>query len=33
MGVVQDLTHITFLARDPDRMGRLLTEALGARKV
>ncbi len=33
MGVVQGLSHITFIVRDLDRMERLLTEVLGARKV
>jgi catechol 2,3-dioxygenase-like lactoylglutathione lyase family enzyme len=33
VGVVEGLSHITFLVRDLDRMERLLTEALGARKV
>ena len=33
MGAVEGLSHITFLVRDLDRMERLLTEVLGARKV
>jgi catechol 2,3-dioxygenase-like lactoylglutathione lyase family enzyme len=33
VGVVEGLSHITFLVRDLDRMERLLTEVLGARKV
>lgn len=33
MGVVQGLSHITFIVRDLDRMERLLTEVLDARKV
>ena len=33
MGVVQGLSHITFIVRDLDRMERLLTEVLGAQKV
>lgn len=33
MGVVQGLSHITFVVHDLDRMERLLTEVLGARKV
>lgn len=31
--MVQDLSHITFVVRDLDRMERLLLEVLGARKV
>jgi catechol 2,3-dioxygenase-like lactoylglutathione lyase family enzyme len=33
MGVVQGLSHITFIVRDLDRMERVLTQVLGARKV
>ena len=33
MGGVKGLSHITFIVRDLDRMERLLTEVLGARKV
>jgi fosfomycin resistance protein FosX len=33
MGVVKGLSHITFIVRDLDRMERVLTEVLGARKV
>jgi fosfomycin resistance protein FosX len=33
VGVVQGLSHITFIVRDLDLMERLLTEVLGARKV
>ena len=33
MGAVEGLSHITFVVRDLDRMERLLTEVLGARKV
>jgi catechol 2,3-dioxygenase-like lactoylglutathione lyase family enzyme len=33
VGVVQGLSHITFIVRDLDRMERVLTEVLGAQKV
>jgi fosfomycin resistance protein FosX len=33
VGVVQGLSHITFIVRDLDRMEHLLTEVLGAQKV
>jgi catechol 2,3-dioxygenase-like lactoylglutathione lyase family enzyme len=33
LGVVEGRSHVTFLVRDLDRMERLLTDVLGARKV
>jgi catechol 2,3-dioxygenase-like lactoylglutathione lyase family enzyme len=33
VGVVQCLSHTTFIVRDLDRMERVLTQVLGARKV
>lgn len=33
MGAIEGLSHLTFIVRDLDRMERLLTTILGARKV